>query len=64
MNKTLKIIAAKDPTKSISSNDEALHCLKIIQSNFSQTKNELHEIGLLGERINLKPTKEHLCLTA
>ncbi|QWD60794.1 hypothetical protein [Polynucleobacter sp. MWH-UH35A] len=48
MNMTLKIIKQKDLSGSISSNDEAMQCLKTIQNNFSQTKSELREIGLLN----------------
>ena len=54
MNAMINIIKEKNSKKAIQSHAEAIDCLKIIQSNFHQTKNELHEIGLLGQRIEIK----------
>jgi hypothetical protein len=58
MNTIIKIIKANNPEKAIASHAEAMHCLEIIKGNFSKTKNELYEIGLLGERVDINLAHE------
>lgn len=64
MNTTLKIITSENPANSLSSNEDAIACLNIIKSNFSQTKNELFQFGLLGERPTCERIENNLCLQA
>ncbi len=52
-NIAMKILSAPEQMHIIKSPDEALECLKLIKSNFAQTKNDLHELGLLGDHIEI-----------
>lgn len=57
MNTIIKIIKANNPEKAIASHGEAMQCLEIIKGNFSKTKNELYDIGLLGEKANINQAR-------